>query len=70
MKQLVEETLSLFEKGDFVSAEASCLEYIASCRDKFMEDLTVNTATDFLGSVTLLGQIYGNMKKPWKSLNS
>ncbi len=66
MNEIIKNAVSYFEQGDFVRAEKFCLEYVSFCQNEFMEQLTVNTATDLIGGIVLLGQIYASLKKPWK----
>jgi hypothetical protein len=66
LNETVSRAVSLFEQGDLVQAESVCIEYVAFCQNEFMEQLTVNTATDLIGGIVLLGQIHASMKKPWK----
>lgn len=68
MSALTDQILELFQKERYSQAFTLCLEYVDECQNAFMEALTVNTATDFAGSVILLSQICAEEKKPWKAV--
>ncbi len=62
----VEAILSLLEEKKFQEGYRFCGELIDSCEVAFAEALTVNTATDFIGSVIIFSQFSNAEKKPWK----
>ncbi len=68
MKPIVEELIDLYQKGNFRLGEEKCLSYVDDCKKKFAEELTVNSATDFAGSVILFSQFCSGEKKPWKAI--
>jgi len=67
LNQSVSDILKALEESSFEKAEATCLLYVETCKKRFLEELSVNSATDFLGSVLLLTRIHASEKKPWKS---
>ena len=69
MNKNVDEIFSLLEKEEYLSALNLCGELIDCFQTRFMEDLTVNTATDYVGAVILHAKICSVIKKPWKSYN-
>ena len=69
MNKNVDEIFSLLEKEEYLSALNLCGELIDCFQTRFMEDLTVNTATDYVGAVILYAKICSVIKKPWKSYN-
>lgn len=61
------EILELFQQEKFDSALIRCSELLEKFMNVFMEDLTVNSATDLVGTAILYARICGAMKKPWKA---
>ncbi len=68
MKKEIQEILDAFSSNQFDLADSLCKEAIKSYQIDFMESLTVNTATDYIGIVILYCQVCGQMKKPWKAI--
>ena len=68
MKQIVDDILAAYERKDWKCAISSCEEYISACKIAFMEALTLDTATNFAGSVVLFSQICAGEQKPWKAI--
>ncbi len=64
---LSEKIISLFQSGKLQSAQEVCADYIDQCKTQFMEELTLDTATNFAGSVLLFSQLCAAEKKPWKA---
>lgn len=69
MNKTVDEIFGLLEKEEYFLASNLCGELIDRFQTCFMEDLTVNTATDYVGAVILYSKICSVIKKPWKSFN-
>ncbi len=67
MKNLVEEAIDLLGREEYLAAFYCCETLIDHYKSEFMEKLTVNTATDYVGGVILYAQICSAMKKPWKA---
>ena len=63
----VNEIFSFLEKEDYASALESCDRITGEFMASFMDALTVNTATDYVGSVILYARICAAVKKPWKA---
>ena len=61
------EILRLLDEGDHLNALKRCEELVSEFMTSFMEELTVNTATDYVGSVILYAKICAIVKKPWKA---
>ena len=68
MNELVQTILLAFQSGDIVSAEQSCKQYISECKTAYMENLTLDTGTNYVGSVILFSQLCAQEKKPWRAL--
>ncbi len=62
------ELLALWEKGDYALCEEKALLFIDQTQNDFMEELTVNTATDYVAAVLFYGNLAKGEKKPWKVL--
>ncbi len=45
-----------------------CTEFIETTKNDFLEQLSVNSATDFIGSVLLISKLFASEKKPWKAI--
>lgn len=67
MNANVDEVLGYVEAENYLDALSSCESLINEFQTAFMEELTVDTATDYVGSVILYSKICGMMKKPWKA---
>jgi len=65
LKHKIEEIFSLLEREDYLNALSCCEGVVSGFMTSFMEELTVNTATDYVGSVILFSQICATIKKPW-----
>lgn len=65
MNQTVDEIFRVLEKEDYFTALTLCADLIDHFQSRFMEDLTVNTATDYVGAVILYARISSAVKKPW-----
>lgn len=66
MKYDLNSILALVEAGEFESALLKAESFCSGSMTSFMEELTVNTATDYVGAVLFYGQICSAAKKPWK----
>ncbi len=67
MNSKANDILALLDQEDYFSALSNCQTLIENFQTKFMEELTVNTATDYVGAVILYSRICAAVKKPWKS---
>lgn len=65
MKEDIQKILDAFSGGRGEDAEKFCRAAVEPYQNAFMEALTVNTATDYIGVVVLYCQITAGMKKPW-----
>lgn len=65
MNRDVKSILDCLKNEDYSSALDQCEIFVSSSMTSFMDELTVNTATDYVGSVVLFAQICSSMKKPW-----
>ncbi len=63
----IQTILSLLENNDYEAAQIRCEEALSVAMTAFMENLTVDTATDYLGLVLLYTRICSLLKKPWKA---
>lgn len=63
-----EEIVAMLQSGDLISAEKACAYAISGYKNEFMEKLTVNSATDYIGMTLLYAQIAAKMKKPWMAI--
>lgn len=68
MKIDMERMISLLETGAFSEGYSECEKIIESFEKGFMEELTVETATDFVASVVLFCQFAKAERKPWKAI--
>lgn len=68
MNRDVKDLLAAVENCDFSVAFERCERLVSLCMTEFMEQLTVNTATDYVGSVILYSDICASEKKPWKAI--
>ncbi len=68
MNTKIEKILSMVQKEEYKIALEECDSFVSENMNLFMENLTVNTATDFVGSVLLYGKICALYKKPWKCI--
>lgn len=66
MKPEVQEILDLVPVSP-LAAEEKCIALIERAKTNFLEQLTVNVATDFIGVVLLFANLCGAQKKPWKA---
>ncbi len=62
----VDEILNDLKQNQIKSGSEKCISYIDFCKNQFMEELTVNTATDYVASAILYFQFCSAEKKPWK----
>ncbi len=62
------EILSSLQKKEYALALDKCEKFVSQCLSSFMNELTVNTATDFAGSTLLYANICSMIKKPWKCI--
>ena len=69
MNKTVDEIFELLEKEEYLLALTLCGELIDRFQARFMEELTVNTATDYVGAVILYAKICSVVKKPWMAYN-
>lgn len=67
MKSETQLVLDLVSKEKYSDAQNQCEIVVQNYMTAFMEELTVNSATDYVGSVILYSRICGALKKPWKS---
>ena len=67
MKTNVNKILECIDHKDYSDALDLCNDLLDEMQAKFIEDLTVNTATDYVGIVILYSKISAMMKKPWKA---
>ena len=67
MKTNVNQILERIDRKAYPEALALCNDLIDEMQGKFIEELTVNTATDYVGIVILYSKISAMMKKPWKA---
>ena len=63
-----DDVLAKAESGDLSAAQTAAEEMVSRAMTSFMEELTVNTATDYVASVLLYAGICQGMKKPWKAM--
>ena len=66
MSSRVDEILDLLNQEDYSNALVKCDASVSTYMTSFMENLTVNTATDYLAIVVLYSRICALLKKPWK----
>lgn len=69
MNTNVNEVLNNVQEENYPAALTCCESLIHEFQTKFMEDLTVNSATDYVGIVILYSKICGMLKKPWKAFH-
>lgn len=67
MKPEVQEILVIANEN-ILEAEKKCILFVEQTKNDFLEQLTVNSATDFIGAVLLFVNLCGNEKKPWKAI--
>lgn len=68
MKEELRKIVDAFSSGAEIEAMEMCARVIEGCQNAFMEALTVNTATDYIGIVILYCQITAKIKKPWLAI--
>ncbi len=68
MNPKMNDILISLDKGDFQKALEKCEGFVSECLASFMEELTINKATDFAGSTLLYAKICAMIKKPWKCI--
>ncbi len=68
MKEEIQKIIDAFSSGRQSDAESLCEIAIDSYQNAFMESLTVNSATDYIGVVVLYCQIMAKIKKPWRAI--
>lgn len=65
MNQNVNEIIELLEKEAYSDGLLRCADLIDEFKNAFMEQLTVESATDYVGSVILYSRVCAAIKKPW-----
>lgn len=63
-----ENILNALSENDFKLAAELCEPFVHEAKGRFADELTVNTATDFLGATVLMAEIFAKEKKPWKAV--
>ena len=61
----VKSLMQLIEDEKYESALEKCEQFVSYCLTGFMDELTVETDTNFAAATHLYSQICGLMKKPW-----
>ena len=67
MNSNANQILALLQKENYSDAMDLCDVLLSEYQVKFMEELNVNSATDYVGVVILYSRICGLIKKPWKA---
>lgn len=65
MNSKIESIFHLLECEEYFKALKLCCELIDEYQARFAKELTVNTATDYVGAVILYAKISSALKKPW-----
>jgi len=65
---LADEIVTCIKDQNFSKGYCLCEGFIKQCELQFMEQLTIDTATDFVAAVLMFCQLAKLEKKPWRAL--
>lgn len=61
----IKNLMQLVENGSYEAALEKCEQFVSYCLTSFMDELTVESATNFAAAAHLYAQICAFLKKPW-----